>query len=136
MPSPGSQRASARVTLRSDARELRTLREHLKEFFAEHEVRAQLTDDLILVANELTTNAIEASALGSDVVVEVHIDPSHITLAIENVGEPFELPVEVALPDKSRSRGRGLALTSRIVDDLCAEQMADGTRVVAKCRRT
>ena len=136
MPSPSHGHASARVTLRSDARELRILRQHLRQFFAQHDVRAQLCDDLILVANELTTNAIEASALGSSVVIEVHIDSAHITLAIENVGQPFELPAPVVLPDRTRPRGRGLALSSRIVDDLCAEPMVDGTRVVAKCRRT
>ena len=135
MPSPSQGHASARVTLRSDARELRILRQHLRQFFAQHDVRAQLCDDLILVANELTTNAIEAAALGSDVTVEVHVDPRRITLAVENVGPPFTLPDEVVLPDESRPRGRGLALTSRIVDDLCTEPMVDGTRIVATCRR-
>jgi anti-sigma regulatory factor (Ser/Thr protein kinase) len=123
------------MTLRSDVRELRNLREQLRSFFADSAIGIDIADDLILVANELTTNAIEAAALGSDVTVEVHVDPRRITLAVENVGPPFTLPDEVVLPDESRPRGRGLALTSRIVDDLCTEPMVDGTRIVATCRR-
>ena len=124
------------MTLRSDARELRALRQQLHSFFADSGIRPDLVDDLILVANELTTNAIEAAALGSDVTVEVRIDGAQITLSVENIGPPFTLPAEVVLPDKSRPRGRGLALTSRIVDELCTEPMIDGTRVIAKCRRS
>jgi len=134
MPPAGSGRSSARISLRSDARELRKLRQQLTQFFDEHDVRPELRDDLILVSNELATNAIEASALGSDLVVEVHIGAAHITMAVENVGEPFDLPPELVLPDKTHPRGRGLALISRIVDDLCAEPTVDGTRVIAKCR--
>jgi anti-sigma regulatory factor (Ser/Thr protein kinase) len=107
----------------------------LKELFREHGVRADLGDDLILVANELTTNAIEASPTGANVTVEVHVDATEIVLAIENVGVPFQLPETVVLPDKSNTRGRGLALSSRIVDELCAEPTGDGTRVIATCRR-
>ena len=136
MPAEGSGRASTRLTLRSDARELRTLRQELKQFMAQHGVSADVCDDLILVANELATNAIEAAALGSDVTVELHIDALHITLAVENIGPPFTLPSEITLPDRSRPRGRGLALSSQIVDELCTEPMIDGTRVIAKCRRS
>ena len=135
MPATGPGRATARLTLRSDARELRKLRQKLKSIFDTHSIRTDLSDDLILVANELTTNAIEASALGSEVTVEVHVDREHVTLAIENVGPPFTVPPDVTLPDKSNLRGRGLALSSRIVDDLCSEALVDGTRIVAKCAR-
>ena len=102
---------------------------------AGHGVQPEFCDDLILVANELATNAIEAAALGSDVTVEVQVDPVSITIAIENIGPPFTLPADLSLPDRSRPRGRGLALSSQIVDELCAEPMIDGTRVIAKCRR-
>ena len=135
MPQPGSGRATARLTLRSDARELRHLRRELKQFMIDNDVRPELCEDLILVANELTTNAIEAAALGSDVTVQVHVDAREITLTVENIGLPFTLPADLALPETSRLRGRGLALSSRIVDELCSEPMIDGTRIVAKCRR-
>jgi anti-sigma regulatory factor (Ser/Thr protein kinase) len=135
MRSAGPGRASAHITLRSDARELRRLRQQLKELFNAQGVRTDLGDDLILVANELTTNAIEASPLGANVTVEVHVDDAEIVLAVENIGVPFELPETVELPDRTNMRGRGLALSSRIVDELCAEPTVEGTRVVATCRR-
>jgi anti-sigma regulatory factor (Ser/Thr protein kinase) len=135
MRSAGPGRASAHITLRSDARELRRLRQQLKELFNAQGVRTDLGDDLILVANELTTNAIEASPLGANVTVDVHVDDAEIVLAVENIGVPFELPETVELPDRTNMRGRGLALSSRIVDELCAEPTVEGTRVVATCRR-
>lgn len=134
MPQPGPGRTT-RLTLASDARELRGLRQQLKSLFSTNEIRQDLADDLILVANELTTNAIEAAAPRTAVTVEVALDDHHITLAVENVGPPFTLPDELRLPEKTRPRGRGLALTSRIVDELCTEPLIDGTRIVAKCRR-
>ena len=136
MSSASADRAEARLTIRSDPRELRVVRQTLKEFFTVHGISSQLCDDLILVANELTTNAIEASALGADVTVLVTIDASRITLTVDNVGSQFELPPEVELPRSSRLRGRGLALTHRIVDELFTERLADGTRVIARCTRT
>jgi anti-sigma regulatory factor (Ser/Thr protein kinase) len=136
MPSARPGRDSTRITLRSDARELRRLRHQLKELFSFHGVRPDLGDDLILVANELATNAIEASPLGANVTVDVHVDAGEIVLAIENIGVPFELPETVELPDKSNMRGRGLALSSRIVDELCAQPTVEGTRIVATCRRS
>ena len=126
---------SARLTLRSDARELRNLRAQLKQLMVRHEVSAEQCDDLILVANELTTNAIEAAALGSDITVALHLDARDITLTVENIGAPFTLPADISLPDRTRPRGRGLALSSSIVDELCTEPMIDGTRIVARCRR-
>jgi anti-sigma regulatory factor (Ser/Thr protein kinase) len=135
MPPADTGRDVARLTIRSDARELRAVRQRLKEFFAAHEIPPALCEDLILVINELTTNAIEASALGSDITVEVRIDGSHITVAVDNVGPPFTLPPKVELPDSARLRGRGLALTSRIVDHLSTEPLVDGTRVIARCSR-
>jgi anti-sigma regulatory factor (Ser/Thr protein kinase) len=135
MRSAGPGRASAHITLRSDARELRRLRQQLKELFNAQGVRTDLGDDLILVANELTTNAIEASPLGANVTVDVHVDDAEIVLAVENIGVPFELPETVELPDRTNMRGRGLAISSRIVDELCAEPTVEGTRVVATCRR-
>ena len=135
MPQAGSGRASARLTLRADARELRNLRQELKQLMTQNDVRPDLCDDLILVANELATNAIEAATAGSDVTVEVQFTAQSITLAVENVGPHFTLPAELALPEQSRPRGRGLALSSRIVDQLSTEPMVGGTRLIARCRR-
>lgn len=68
MSSAGPARAIARLTMRSDARELRHLRLSLRDFLGEeHRIDRELCDDLILVTNELATNAIEAAALGTDV---------------------------------------------------------------------
>ena len=108
----------------------------LRDFLVEHQIDRQLCEDLILVTNELTTNAIEAAALGSDVTVEVRIDPAYIRIAVENIGPPFTLPDEVTLPPGSDLRGRGLALSRQIVGELVSEPTIDGTRVIATCRRT
>ena len=121
--------------MRSDARELRNLRQQLREFFDEHGVGDPLCDDLILVTNELATNAIEASALGCDVTVELHIDASQIRVTVENIGPPFTLTSEPTLPPRSNLRGRGLALSRQIVGELSTEPTVDGTRVIATCHR-
>ena len=135
MPPAASGRAVARVRIRADARELRNLRERLREVFDRHEVESPLSDDLLLVANELTTNAIEASALGTDVTVEVRVGSSHVTMTVENVGPPFAIPDSLMLPPGSHLRGRGLALSRSLVGDLSAQRTTDGTRVVARCAR-
>jgi anti-sigma regulatory factor (Ser/Thr protein kinase) len=136
MLSSGHGRASARLTLRADPIELRRLRRELEQFMIDNDLAPELRENLILVANELATNAIEAAALGSDVIVEVHVDRGEVMLAVENTGPPFTLPPDLALPAQSHPRGRGLALSSRIVDELCAEPSTDGTRIVARILRT
>jgi anti-sigma regulatory factor (Ser/Thr protein kinase) len=103
--------------------------------FDRHAVGGPLADDLILVANELTTNAIEAAALGTDITVEVRVAASHVTMTVENVGPPFAIPDSLTLPPSSHMRGRGLALSRSLAGDLSAERTDDGTRVVAKCAR-
>jgi hypothetical protein len=66
--------------------------------------------------------------LGSDVVIEVQIDSAHITLAIENVGQPSSSGA-VVLPDRTP-----LAVAPRALEPhrgrSLPEPMVDGTRVV------
>jgi serine/threonine-protein kinase RsbW len=113
---------------------LADLRRHLRGWLAEGDVEANVVDDLLLVATELCSNAIEAS-VGEDLVgIEVTIDGTTIALSVSNAAQPTSTaaspPVE---PDCLRERGRGLAIVRALVDTV---EMAsvDGRTVVRTTR--
>lgn len=85
-----------------------------------------------LIVTELLTNAFEASV---DAVAELVLALDDATLVLEvcNEGPPFDDGVDFDMPGAESVRGRGLAITQALVDELEIERI--GSTTVVRCRR-
>lgn len=118
-----------RLEVDPDFEALADLRQAIRGFLEDIGVGAEVADDLLLVATELCTNAIEASAELVPVEVEVRFDGRSLRLSVSNVGDgpAHEVP---ELPHGSlQHRGRGLAIVQSLVDTLSIAS-SDGRTVV------
>ncbi len=84
--------------------------------------------DLLLVANELASNASEAAVGGSMIKVEAQLE-DQLLLTVSNEGKPFEA-TPAAMPPEESDRGRGLAIV-RAVAKSVAVSVANGSTTVA-----
>jgi anti-sigma regulatory factor (Ser/Thr protein kinase) len=118
------------VELAADFRALGRLRDQLRTWLADAEVARPVSEDLLLVATELCTNAIEATAHAEPIEVRVSVDHSALRFSVANVAGT--LPGGV-VPDLRRGslqeRGRGLAIVRSLVDTV-ALSTGDGRTVV------
>ena len=111
---------------------LAAMRHSLRRWLERLGVQADL-DELILVASELTTNAIEATRVPSDSIgVRAQIEGDRLVMAVANVGPVFVLPS--TLPrDPTVARGRGLVIVRSLTDNVQVSQ--DGPNVVVSAWR-
>jgi two-component sensor histidine kinase len=84
-------------------------------------------DDVLLVANELVSNAVHATADGSDIDVGIELHSDSLCLTVSNCGIGFELH-SLAPPTRTQARGRGVAISQRL-GHFSVEQVADLTTV-------
>jgi anti-sigma regulatory factor (Ser/Thr protein kinase) len=118
------------VELTADFRALAHLRDQLRAWLRDAEVAGDVCEDAVLVATELSTNAIEATAHGEPVEVRVTIDGEALRLSVANVAATIEEPSTPDLPPGSlQERGRGLAIVRSLVDTV-AMHSAEGRTVV------
>ena len=111
---------------------LGALRRSLRLWLERLELSENL-DELILIASELTTNAIEASKAPSDpVTVRVRIEPYLLVVMAANIGPRFALPSP--LPgDQSAATGRGLFIVQSLAEHVRVAR--DGDQVVVSAWR-
>jgi anti-sigma regulatory factor (Ser/Thr protein kinase) len=118
------------VELTSDFRALGRLRDQLRSWLETAGVAASMCEDLLLVATELCTNAIEATAHGEPIELKISFDGLALRLSVANVSarqgppEPGEL-----VHGSLQERGRGLAIVQSLVDSVVMTA-ADGRTVV------
>ena len=118
------------VELSSDFRALARLRDQLRTWLADAEVAPTTRDDLLLVATELCTNAIEATADSEPVEVQVSVDGTALRMSVANVTGTVEGHEPAELRQGSlQERGRGLAIVRSLVDTVVMTN-ADGRTVV------
>lgn len=92
-------------------------------------------DELLLVATELTTNAIEASRCReSRVEVLTCVVDGNVRIDVSDDGEGFDLDGNTALPGPDSVRGRGLGIARALSDRLWTERV--GTRTVVRSVRS
>lgn len=108
---------------------LSRLREQLRVFLAEAGVDGRVGEDLLLVATELCTNAIEATADGEPVEVRVTIDGQALRFSVANVSAVFDRDIPDLRHGSLQERGRGLAIVRSLVDTI-AMTSAGGRTVV------
>jgi anti-sigma regulatory factor (Ser/Thr protein kinase) len=106
------------VELAADFAALGRLRDQLRTWLTDSDVTSTVRDDVLLVATELCTNAIEATAHDEPVEVLVSTDGRSLRMSVANVApnvsrEPAELR-----HGSLQERGRGLAIVRSLVDTL------------------
>lgn len=82
--------------------------------FVADALRAQgcrATDDILLVASELVTNAVRHG--GGDVELSVNLDGSDVRIEVIDEGH-VEVPTSVAEPSPVASGGRGLHIVKKV----------------------
>ena len=96
------------------------IRSEIEDWAAPFGVRD--THDLVLVANELVTNARDASQADDDVIFVLELlatsSPStcHVRMSVSNRTPPFDITRD--MPDASSFRGRGLAMSRALAQEL------------------
>jgi anti-sigma regulatory factor (Ser/Thr protein kinase) len=112
---------------------LAAVRQELRSWLEDRPAPAGVVDELVLAAEELCTNAIEA-ADGGLVELDARFDGSAVHLAVSNAGHaPEDLSRQAHEPGLMLDRGRGLAIVRALTDSLAIVNV-DG-RTVARAVR-
>ena len=118
------------LELSADFSTLSRLRDQLRTFLAEAGIGGTPCEDLLLVATELCTNAIEATADDEPVEVRVTVDGQALRLSVANISAGVgQHDVPELRHGSLQERGRGLAIVRSLVDTL-AMSSSDGRTVV------
>ena len=133
----GADGARSRAfTLPCDPTTVRRLRQQLQHDEVVGRLDAAVRTNVLLVASELVTNAIAAST-GPRVHVVLETGPRWLRIEVRNEGAWVSPPSTgtFRLPMPTAGRGRGLAIVSRLAEDV--QIRVDGnTTVVAALLRT
>jgi serine phosphatase RsbU (regulator of sigma subunit)/anti-sigma regulatory factor (Ser/Thr protein kinase) len=91
--------------------------------------RAQVVDDVLLVAGELGTNAVQAAR--TTVELRAWTGPGSIIVEVTDDGLGFDgvLPPLDAVPDPSSQRGRGLFLVQALTQECRVQSASHGTLI-------
>jgi anti-sigma regulatory factor (Ser/Thr protein kinase) len=106
------------VELASDFSALGRLRDQLRTWLTDADVTPTVQDDVLLVATELCTNAIEATAREEPVELLASTDGRSLRLSVANVAAPSgdgRAPPDL-VRGSLQERGRGLAIVRSLVD--------------------
>ena len=105
------------------------VRERLRAFLAEHQVRDDDRDDVVLVVHELAANAIVHGSADQDeeVVIMIRLEPWSVLIRVLDSASTEAAPASLE-PSNWRESGRGML----IVDQLAtwSEELRDGHREV------
>ncbi|MCZ7525019.1 MAG: ATP-binding protein [Acidimicrobiia bacterium] len=86
--------------------------------------------ELLVVASELCTNAVEAAPASTPVRLHAWKDGGRVWLEVDDHGPGFELrPGAVPVPQELRTRGRGLLIVRSFTDHLEAGRGPEGSWV-------
>lgn len=110
LPEPRTER---RVRLPADRYAPAAVRSMIRQMLDEAHL-AELADDVLLLATELTTNAVLHAGTDLDVTVDVGATRVHVAVADGRRGELPAPDTTSALPRPLLSHGRGLILVDRI----------------------
>lgn len=110
--------------------DLRGLRDDLRVWLRDGAVADATGEDLLLVATELCTNAIEAGEDGATVEVQVATDGTALRLTVANESGERPMPAPPLFERGSlQERGRGLAIVRALVDTFAVSTADDRTVV-------
>lgn len=112
--------------------ELGRVRAWVADVLVRAHIGTSLTADVVLVASELVSNAVEAAVGGT---IEIHlrvrdiVGGKEIVLSVSNSGTWAERPDEFTLPASSGPRGRGISVCRSLTRHLSLRRI--GGRTVA-----
>lgn len=110
--------------MRSDLAALSRTRALLAGWLQQWQLRRDATDDAVLVANELISNAAEHGR--SDALLEIVLDGSGLLLSVRDYSSA--LP-HVQPFDPTAKRGRGLQIIDRLSGSWGVTELVDGKAV-------
>jgi anti-sigma regulatory factor (Ser/Thr protein kinase) len=115
----------------ADFQGLAALRDQLRRWMQDTGVTPTATDDVLLVATELCTNAIESTPPDAPVEVRVSNDGTALRLTVANQRLPSFVDIEPADLRRGslQERGRGLAIVRSLVDTFVMTSDEDRTVV-------
>lgn len=107
----------------------------LSDWLTSEPIDQAVVDDLLLMANELCSNAVEATPSG-EVVLRARVEGDDVVVEVEDSGtaHPGIEPAGPDHPDPMAERGRGLYLVSALSDS-CEVTERSG-RTIVRCRKT
>ena len=96
-------------------------------------VEGQAEEDILLMAGELSSNAVRhASGLPGSVVLRAWTSGADVVLEVEDDGGDLAWPDSIdQVPDIDAEQGRGLFLVESLSDELSSESWAGHTAVRA-----
>ncbi|HVM09364.1 MAG TPA: SpoIIE family protein phosphatase [Acidimicrobiales bacterium] len=108
----------------------------LRDWLLRVPVEADAVDGLLLIASELTANAVtHASGGPASVVLDAWVENGGIVLEVsDDGGKGFPRVDLVDLPDPDAERGRGIFLVRELADEVVAD-VRDGRTVVRAVKR-
>ena len=106
-------RTERRLRLRADRHAPAAVRSAIRQVLDETHL-TEIADDVLLLATELTTNAVIHAGTDLDVTIEVHAARVHVAVADGHRGELPVLDSTSAMRRPLLSHGRGLILVDRI----------------------
>lgn len=114
---------------------MRRLRQQLQHDEAITQLEPSARTNVLLIASELVTNAIAAS-LGTRIHVVIETEPRWVRIEVRNEGAWLSPPAPgtFRLPMPTAGRGRGLAIVSRLAEDLQIDVDGNTTVVSARIR--
>lgn len=115
---------------------LADVRSQFRSWLQESDITRDVVEDLVVVATELCTNAVEATPDDERVQLQADFDGEAVRLAVSNATDDEELVEEdfaVLPPGSLQERGRGLTIVRALVDSL-AVTTRDGHTVVRAMR--
>lgn len=114
---------------------LGALRDQLRQWLMDGEVEAVASADLLLVATELCTNAIEATPTDVPVVVRATDDGTALRLTVVNHRPGSAVVADPPALERGslQERGRGLAIARSLVDTFV--MTSDDDRTVVRTMR-
>jgi len=119
--------------------ELGRLRHAIADALRSERVAVDLTADVMLVASELASNAVESAASDS-IKIGLHVrlssDRQDVVISVANAGTWLSRDVETfVLPDAAQARGRGLAIARSLSEHFSVCTVRGRTVAVAHLAR-
>jgi len=120
---PGDEVVSLECS--ADAIELATIRGALRGWLLNRSIVGAKADDLLIVLNEIASNAVDASPPHATMTARWWVEGEHIVLSVDDSGSGFEYHHTEPVGPTSL-RGRGLNVVEALSDRL--QVTADGHR--------
>ncbi|MEO6121375.1 MAG: SpoIIE family protein phosphatase, partial [Acidimicrobiales bacterium] len=122
-------------SFRSHPASIGVARHLLSDWLTSEPIDQKVVDDLLLIADELCANSVEADPRG-EVILRARVEGDAVVVEVEDAagGHPGAGHAGPEHPDPMTERGRGLYLVGALSDEV--EVTEENGRTVVRCRKT